>query len=237
MLIFFGFFDGNHEADRQNRSLESAGASTANCSACSVIAAAIILERLWTLQQKRVIPVDLTRQVWDWVKKDQLNPKHINSIHQSSPLGQILASGLNNRHRDRDTMKESIEDTGRHVVHELERYLNTLGTIAAISPLLGLLGTVIGMILAFRKVASMAGFVQAPDLAEGIYLALVTTVEGLIVAIPSLAAFAVFRNRVDQLVAEASYVAAHVLAPLKRVRAAGATPGAAPPAPPPVGGR
>jgi biopolymer transport protein ExbB len=169
--------------------------------ACSVCAAAIILERLWTLQQKRVIPADLTRQVWDWVKKDQLNPKHINTIHQGSPLGQILAVGLNNRDRDRDTMKESIEDTGRHVVHELERYLNTLGTIAAISPLLGLLGTVIGMVQVFAAITTH-GVGNPAVLADGISQALITTAAGLSVAIPALIGYRYLRGRVDALVVE-----------------------------------
>jgi biopolymer transport protein ExbB len=169
--------------------------------ACSVIAAAIILERLWTLQQKRVIPVDLSRQVWGWVKSDQLNPKHIASIHQSSPLGQILAAGLNNRGRDRDTMKEAIEDTGRHVVHQLERYLNTLGTIAAISPLLGLLGTVIGMVQVFAAITTH-GVGNPAVLADGISQALITTAAGLSVAIPALIGYRYLRGRVDALVVE-----------------------------------
>jgi biopolymer transport protein ExbB len=103
--------------------------------ACSVIAAAIILERLWTLQPSRVLPKSLTAEVWKWVKNDEFDPRHIQSLHQNSPLGQLLAAGLINRHSSREIVKESIEDTGRHVVHELERYLNPLGTIAAVSPL------------------------------------------------------------------------------------------------------
>ena len=107
---------------------------------CAIIAMGIILERFWTLQQKRVIPEDLTSKVWGWVKKDQLDQKQIQSLHQGSPLGQILAAGLINRDRERAVMKDSIEDTGRHVVHELERYLETLGTIAAIYAAAGAAG-------------------------------------------------------------------------------------------------
>ena len=121
---------------------------------CAIIAMGIILERFWTLQQKRVIPEDLTSKVWGWVKKDQLDQKQIQSLHQGSPLGQILAAGLINRDRERAVMKDSIEDTGRHVVHELERYLETLGTVAAITPLLGLLGTVIGMVKVFTAITT-----------------------------------------------------------------------------------
>jgi biopolymer transport protein ExbB len=120
--------------------------------ACSVVAAAIILERLWTLQPSRVLPKSLTAEVWKWVKNDEFDPRHIQSLHQNSPLGQLLAAGLINRHSSREIVKESIEDTGRHVVHELERYLNPLGTIAAVSPLLGLLGTVIGMVKVFAAI-------------------------------------------------------------------------------------
>lgn len=167
--------------------------------ACSVIAAAIILERLWTLQSKRVLPADLTGQVWSWVKKGQLNPKHIQTIHASSPLGQVLAAGLNNRDRGREMIKESIEDTGRHVVHELERYLNTLGTIAAISPLLGLLGTVIGMVLVFAAITTH-GVGNPSVLAGGISQALITTAAGLTVAIPALIGYRYLRGRVDELV-------------------------------------
>ena len=101
---------------------------------CAILALGIILERFWTLQQKRVLPADLTSKVWGWVKDDTLDQGQIQTLHQGSPLGQILAAGLINRDRERNIMKESVEDTGRHVVHELERYLDTLGTVAAISP-------------------------------------------------------------------------------------------------------
>jgi biopolymer transport protein ExbB len=169
--------------------------------ACSVIAAAIILERLWTLQPKRVLPKNLTNQVWEWARHDRLDPKHLQRLHQSSPLGQILAAGLANRNEERQILKESIEDCGRHVVHELERYLGTLGTIAAISPLLGLLGTVVGMIEVFAAI--MANGVGNPgDLAGGISQALITTAAGLSVAIPALTAYRYLRGRIDNLVVQ-----------------------------------
>ena len=167
--------------------------------ACSVMAAAIILERLWTLQQNRVIPRDLTEKVWRWVERRQLNEKHIQSLEQSSPLGQILAAGLSNRGRDRHIIKESVQDTGRHVVHELERYLNSLGTIAAISPLLGLLGTVLGMVKVFAAIQRF-GVGDPTVLAGGISEALITTAAGLSVAIPSLIGYRYLRGRVDRLV-------------------------------------
>ena len=150
---------------------------------CAIVAMGIILERFWTLQQKRVIPEDLTSKVWGWVKKDQLDQKQIQTLHQGSALGQILAAGLINRDRDRVVLKDAIEDTGRHVVHELERYLETLGTVAAVSPLLGLLGTVIGMVKVFTAITTH-GVGNPTVLAGGIAEALITTAAGLTVAIP-----------------------------------------------------
>ena len=152
---------------------------------CSIAAGAIILERLWTLQRKRVLPNELAAKVWYWVEKEQLDDRHIHALRQSSPLGRILASGLTNRHSARDVMKEAIEDPGRHVVHELERFLNPLGTIAAISPLLGLLGTVIGMVKVFSAIQAQ-GVGNPGVLAGGISEALITTAAGLSIAIPAL---------------------------------------------------
>jgi biopolymer transport protein ExbB len=166
---------------------------------CAILTMGIILERFWTLQQKRVIPEDLTSKVWGWVKKDSLDQRQIQTLHQGSPLGQILAAGLINRDRERSVMKDSIEDTGRHVVHELERYLDTLGTVAAISPLLGLLGTVFGMIEVFAAIMTQ-GIGNPTVLAGGIAQALITTAAGLTVAIPALIGHRYYRNRVDTLV-------------------------------------
>ena len=165
----------------------------------SIIAAAIFLERLWTLQRRRVLPAELTDKVWKWVEQRQIQDKHIAALQQNSPLGKILAAGLINRHRDRSIVKESIEDTGRHVVHELERFLNALGTIASISPLMGLLGTVLGMIRTFNSL-NAGGAGNPSALAGGIAETLIATAAGLTVAIPALLAYKYLRGRVADLV-------------------------------------
>ena len=168
---------------------------------CSVLAAAIILERLWTLQEKRVLPRDLMDRVWKLVEANQVNDKVVTALEQNSPLGKVLASGLLNRHRGREVMMERLEDTGRHVVHELERFLNTLGTIASISPLLGLLGTVTGIIKAFNAIQS-GGMGVPRMLSGGIAEALITTAAGLCVAIPALIGYRYLRGRVEAFVIE-----------------------------------
>ncbi|HEX7062583.1 MAG TPA: MotA/TolQ/ExbB proton channel family protein [Woeseiaceae bacterium] len=187
---------------------------------CGIITMGIILERFWTLRQKRVVPEDLTAKVWGWVKRDTLDQRQIQALHQSSPLGRILAAGLINRDREREVMKESIEDTGRHVVHELERYLDTLSTIAAISPLLGLLGTVFGMIRAFVAITAQ-GVGNPQVLAGGIAEALITTAAGLSVAIPAMIGYRYYRNRVDSLVVEMEKEAIKLVEALHRRRATG----------------
>jgi biopolymer transport protein ExbB len=187
---------------------------------CAIIAMGIMLERFWTLQQKRVLPEDLTSKVWGWVRKSALDQKQIQTLHQGSPLGQILAAGLINRDFDRSIMKESIEDTGRHVVHELERYLDTLGTIAAISPLLGLLGTVIGMVKVFTAITTH-GVGNPTVLAGGIAEALITTAAGLTVAIPALIGYRYYRNRVDTLVVDMEKEAIKLVEALHRRKSSG----------------
>jgi biopolymer transport protein ExbB len=166
---------------------------------CSVISLAIIAERFWSLRKKRIAPGNLVAQVWQWEKVGHLDKKRINALRASSPLGRIMAAGLVNRHHPRDVMKESIEEVGRHVAHELGRFLNTLGTIASISPLLGLLGTVIGMIKVFAVITTQ-GVGDPSVLADGISTALITTAAGLSVAIPSLMFHRYFRGKVDDLV-------------------------------------
>ena len=167
--------------------------------AASIIALGIVLERLWALQKRRVIPKHLVAQVWHWERNQQLDGERVKSIRDGSPLGRVLAAGIATRDKDREVMRETVEETGRHVVHELERYLNTLGTIAAISPLLGLLGTVIGMIEVFTNL-TLHGAGDVSNLAGGISQALITTAAGLSVAIPSLMFYRYFRGRVDELV-------------------------------------
>jgi len=164
--------------------------------ALSVGATAILLERLWSLQERRVNPPELREKVWKLVESGQLTDRHITALEQNSALGQILAAGLANRQRPREYIKEAIEDTGRHVVHELERFLNLLGTIAAVSPLLGLLGTVTGIIVAFNAITTQ-GVGDPKMLSGGIGQALICTAAGLIVAIPSLMGYRYLRGLVD----------------------------------------
>lgn len=166
---------------------------------CSITAAAIMLERLWTLQEKRVLPRDLTDRVWKLIEANQVSDKVVSALEQNSPLGRVLAAGLSSRHRGREVMMERLEDTGRHVVHELERFLNTLGTIASVSPLLGLLGTVTGIIKAFDAIQA-GGMGDPRALSGGISEALITTAAGLVVAIPALISYRYLRGKVDRIV-------------------------------------
>ena len=167
---------------------------------CSVVALAIIIERFMALRRKRIIPENLVAKVWQWTKAGSIDPKRIHSLRTGSPLGRILAAGLVNIHHDREIMKESIEEVGRHVVHDLEKYLNTLGTIAAITPLLGLLGTVFGMIEVFSAITEHKALGDASILAGGISKALITTAAGLSIAIPSLIFHRYFKGKIDELV-------------------------------------
>jgi len=169
--------------------------------ACSVLVVGLIGERLWALQRRRIIPRHLVAQTWHKIKNRSLDASQLRELRTGSSLGRLLAAGLVNMHHDRQVMMESIEDAGRHEAHRLERYLNTIGTVAAISPLLGLLGTVIGMIQVFSTISSQ-GLGNAPALAGGISQALITTAAGLVVAIPSLMAYRYLRGRVDELVIE-----------------------------------
>ena len=165
----------------------------------SIVATAITAERFWSLQSKRVTPDNLVAQVWQWLRLGKLDDKKIQHLRLGSPLGRVLAAGLINRRHERAIIKESIEEAGRHVAYDLERYLNTLGTIAAISPLMGLLGTVFGMIRMFAALKTH-GVGDPSALSGGIAEALITTAAGLMVAIPALYFHRFFRGRVDALV-------------------------------------
>jgi biopolymer transport protein ExbB len=174
--------------------------------ACSIAAVGILLERLWTLQRKRVLPEELIKRVSQLAETGQVNPKVIEALEKNSPLGRVMAAALANRDRGREIMMERVQDTGRHVVHELERFLNSLGTIASISPLLGLLGTVAGIINAFNAVL-LGGMGDPRALAGGISEALITTAGGLAVAIPSFIAYRYLRGKVERIVIDMEKIA------------------------------
>ncbi|MEL7935646.1 MULTISPECIES: MotA/TolQ/ExbB proton channel family protein [Pseudomonas] len=165
----------------------------------SIAATAIVAERLWTLRRSRIAPPQLLGQVWRQIKDKKMNSQALKELKASSPLGEILAAGLVNSKHGRDIMKECIEEAAGRVIHEMERYLNALGTIAAMAPLLGLLGTVFGMIQIFNAFMG-DGMANAPQLAGGISKALVTTASGLIVAIPAVFFHRYLLRRVDELV-------------------------------------
>ncbi|MGL6161647.1 MotA/TolQ/ExbB proton channel family protein [Microbulbifer sp.] len=166
---------------------------------CSVAVIAICIERLWTLNPRRIAPRTLLGEVWGWLKNNQINGDKLKELRDSSHLGRIFAAGLSNSRHGRDVMKDSIEEAASQVVHELERFLGALGTIAAVAPLIGLLGTVVGMIQVFTAIM-LEGTGNAGVLAGGISQALITTAAGLTVAIPALMAHRYFQRRVDTIV-------------------------------------
>ncbi|WP_019530257.1 MotA/TolQ/ExbB proton channel family protein [Dasania marina] len=166
---------------------------------CSILAVAICVERIIALNPQKIAPRNLLGQVWGWLKNNQLDAKKLRELKASSPLGRILAAGLSNSMHGRDVMKESIQEAAAHVIHDLEHFLDTLGTISAIAPLLGLLGTVIGMIKVFTAIM-LQGTGNAGVLAGGISEALITTAAGLTVAIPALVMHRYFLRRIDTIV-------------------------------------
>jgi len=168
---------------------------------CSAVALAIVLERFWTLRHKAVLPPGLGAEVREWARSRKLDPEHLAALSTNSPLGAVLAAALAVRNRPREVIKERVEDTGRHVVHRLERFLGTLGTIALIGPLLGLLGTVFGLIRMFLAVM-VSGVGDPMKMAGGIGEALVCTAAGLCVAIPAYVFHRYFRGRVASLAVE-----------------------------------
>jgi biopolymer transport protein ExbB len=164
---------------------------------CSVIALAIIGERMWSLRTRPVMPRNLLEHVVQEYRQNGVSTEMINRLASHSPLGQIFAAGLRNVNSTSDVMKEAIEEAGRAVALELERFLTTLGTIAAIAPLLGLFGTVIGMIEIFGSQTPQGG--NPLVLAHGISIALYNTAFGLVVAVPSMIFYRYFRAKVDTL--------------------------------------
>ncbi len=205
----------------------------------SLAAVALVIEHLMTLRETVLMPPGLADDVFQLLSSGKPSLAVERCRQQPSFLAFVLSAGLSEVEGGWPAAEKAIEDTMADQSARLFRKIEYLSVIGNIAPMLGLLGTVVGMIFAFREVAATQGAARAADLAEGIYLALVTTVMGLIVAIPALGAFAIFRNRVDQLVAEAAYVAQHVFRPLKRQegapRRAKAPP--VPPAAPPAGAR
>ena len=167
----------------------------------AVLALAIVVERFWSLRRKEILPPGLGEEVRRWALSANLEASHIESLRQTSPLGALLAAALDVRHRSREVVRERIEDTGRHLVHRMEKFLNTLGTIAAAGPLLGLLGTVVGMIQMFLGILDH-GLGDVNQLAGGIGKALVCTATGMLVAIPALIFHRYFRGRVTGYVVE-----------------------------------
>ena len=167
----------------------------------AVVALAIIVERFWSLRRKEVLPPGMGEEVREWARGRQLDPKHIDILRRNSPLGELLAAALDMRFRPREMIKERVEDVGRHVVHDLGRFLNTLGSIAGVAPLLGLLGTVLGMIKMFLKILT-TGVGDANQLAGGIGQALICTASGIMVAIPALMFHRYFRGRIAEYIIE-----------------------------------
>jgi len=182
---------------------------------CSIISLAIILERFAALQASRVLPKGLVSDIDRLLAQGRMDPDRIALVRRSSPLGRVLAAGLSQASSHPERIEEAMEEAGRHVVHGFERYLNALGTIAATTPLLGLLGTVIGMIKVFAAITSL-GVGDPQVLAGGIYEALITTAAGLSVGIPSLMFHRYFRGRISELAHE---IERHALRLLEILRA------------------
>jgi len=165
---------------------------------CSLVALTIVFERMLTLRKKQVAPANLRKQVLELVKSKNVSQDNIETIRQHSPLGVVYAAGLDNLPYGVESMREALEEAGKQVVHRLGRYLNTLGTIASVSPLIGLLGTVMGMIKVFTEITS-SGVGDPTVLSGGISEALITTAAGLSVGIPALMFYRHFRGRINEL--------------------------------------
>ena len=166
----------------------------------SIIAVAIIFERLWTLRSNIIAPDNLLLEAQKIITKEGVKKEAIQSLKDHSMLGEIFASALNNYNSPSEIIKEAIEETGRAVNHRLERYLSTLGTIATVAPLLGLFGTIIGMVELFSSFTSSGHDVAI--FARGISIALYNTAGGIVVAVPAMIAYRFFRSKIDNLVIE-----------------------------------
>ena len=200
--------------------------------ALSIAAVALVVEHLVTIRRTVVMPPWLVRQADVLMSGGQLAQLRELCASQRSLLGRMLGAGLNEADQGYGAVDKAMEEACQEQAARLYRKIEYLSLIGNLAPMLGLLGTVLGMIEAFRVVAHVQGADKAPQLASGIYLALVTTLEGLVVAIPCLGAFSIFRNRVDQLTAESALVAEELMIPLKRrVPPDGAAPVAARAAP------
>ena len=177
----------------------------------SAVALGIIVERFWSLRPTRVLPPGLGDEVRAWVARGKpLEVAHIDSLRSTSPLGALLAAALDVRMRSREEIRERVEDVGRHLVHRMERFLNTLGTIASAGPLLGLFGTVVGMIEMFLGILDH-GIGDASQLAGGIGKALVCTATGMLVAIPALAFHRYFRGRIAGYIVDMEHEAIRLM--------------------------
>jgi len=209
----------------------------------SIGAMALAVEHMMTIRENVLMPPGLADQVRTHLVSGDLPSADKACRAEPSFLAFVLQAALAETDGGWPAVEKALEDATAEQAARLFRKIEYLSVIGNIAPMIGLLGTVTGMIFAFQEVAATQGAARAAGLAEGIYTALITTVGGLIVAIPSLAGFAVFRNRVDQLVAETAYVSLRAIGPLKRLRGgrqpAAASPGAAPPSagPPSDGGR
>lgn len=190
----------------------------------SAVALAIIVERFWALRRKAVLPPGLGGEVRAWAARGNLDPAHIDSLRGNSPLGALLAAALDVRNRPREEIRERVEDVGRHQAFRMERYLNALGTIAAAGPLLGLFGTVVGMIQMFLGIMDY-GVGDVNELAGGIGKALVCTATGMIVAVPALMFHRHFRTRIDSYLVDMEHEAVQLLDTIDpRSRRVGAAP-------------
>ena len=177
--------------------------------AASIVAVALIIERAISLRASKIIPPQLFEQVVDMYRRQGVSEPVLERLAQDSPLGAVLAAGLRNHKASRYVMKEAIEEAGRAVAHDLERFLTTLGTIATASPLLGLFGTVIGMIEIFGSQSPTGGNPQ--QLAHGISIALYNTAFGIAIAIPALIFYRHYKNKVDTFVVEMELQAAKLV--------------------------